>query len=657
MDSPLPPDLRAEVEKLNETYSAYFAAAEGRYQAILRRDPNLIAEYDDQIEASKSSGVKVDDIAVLKEKYQPAIDALYHQAEKVKQKANDGDYAKLLAMLDAADDGRWDEIAGVRATLGGRWDSLWRSDRKERNHAQTVTDVLDGYRGDLGLVNVTSSGTLAGAGQGASEKDTSEATTNAHASIDTFWTAIGPAPVMTKGGRLEFADHFASWASDYNSMVAKHWAGKTTDHAGTPKDRLISTYQMTPVKVEQLWDAAERNNVDPRLLLAILVQEGTGSFDTNPENAGKYLNGNGPQPDWTKDLNAAFDSLILAKLRLYPAAVKGGFSGDWVDYVNWYTPIDRINHRTGKVGESGVYAEDIFWGNRVRQIYEDIVRELSPGSEDPVGAFSDWMAAHSELFKPKYVSGAFEIRPGNTSGIEAAVHAARYDPRQHPNAYHRKDKDGNEVKSWYFFPAPQWYVWSLVPGSSGGGSALPQGTGVQYRVPVLKQVAADWKETGMAPAETDASKATTIGNYGCAVTAAAMALQYLGVQTDPNDIVNRAIRNDEAAARDERENTDLSLSSVWELNWYQLAKEYQGIKVSDASYVDLKQIREWLAKGPVILGATGENGPHFVVVTGYTGEGIALSDFTINDPGEDRRTLSDFHGAYNKFRWVRQFTK
>lgn len=141
-DSALPPDLREEMAKLNDAYAAYWEAIEGRYQAILRRDPVLVAGYDEQIEAFRASGVKVRDIEPLKAEYQPLIDALYEQAERVKNSPDDGEYTKLLAMLDAADKGSWDEITAAKAAWGGRWEALWSRDASERAVAKRVVDDL-----------------------------------------------------------------------------------------------------------------------------------------------------------------------------------------------------------------------------------------------------------------------------------------------------------------------------------------------------------------------------------------------------------------------------------------------------------------------------------------------------------------------------------
>jgi hypothetical protein len=466
--SPLPSDLKDETTKLNDAYAAYWAAIEGRYQAILRRDSMLVAGYDEQIAAFNSSGLELGDVEPLKAKYQPLIDALYQLAEKVKNGANDGDYAKLLAMLDAIDHGRWDEVTAVQPEWSGWWDSLWSSDSSERGKAGAVVESLSPYRSIKGVATAAGGGALGGtaktpATEPSPVKESPVPENHDSRSTDVveddFWKEVGPAPVIGEGDEKDFAPSFQKWVDGFNSMVKACWSKRSTDHAGTPSENLYDTYKLTPGKVEQLWAVARTNNVDPRLLLAILVQEGTGSFDTNPGNAAFY-DGHGPQPDWDLDLQGAFDSLILAKLRLYSAAVKGGFPGDWVDYVNWYTPIDRLNSK-GQAGESGVYAEDIYWANGVRRIYLDVVKNTNPDSStDPIKDYSEWMEAHPELFQPKYVKGAFRIENGLPSGVRgwptAAVHPANYDATKFPDA--KKGKDG-----FYHFSAPEYYVWRLVP--------------------------------------------------------------------------------------------------------------------------------------------------------------------------------------------------
>jgi hypothetical protein len=50
---------------------------------------------------------------------------------------------------------------------------------------------------------------------------------------------------------------------------------------------------------------------------------------------------------------------------------------------------------------------------------------------------------------------------------------------------------------------------------------------------------------------------------------------------------------------------------------------------------------------PVIVGGVGPEWGHFAVVTGVTGSGTSLSDFLVNDPGnQSRKTLADFAKDY-----------
>ena len=126
----------------------------------------------------------------------------------------------------------------------------------------------------------------------------------AHPPADPFTAVVGAVPVVTVGGVKQFSPAFQQWADSFNRRVRAVWEGKATDHAGTSAERLVETYQLTPEKAEKIWTVAAANHVDPKLLLAILQQEGTGSFNTNPGNTA-YYDGHGPQPDFDADLQAA----------------------------------------------------------------------------------------------------------------------------------------------------------------------------------------------------------------------------------------------------------------------------------------------------------------------------------------------------------------
>lgn len=82
-------------------------------------------------------------------------------------------------------------------------------------------------------------------------------------------------------------------------------------------------------KIDRVWERCREYydeygvQVDPRLLIAIVCVEGTGSFDTNSVvKAGD--GGNGPQEDFEKDLDYALD-LVGGKVIVY-AAYQQSFS-------------------------------------------------------------------------------------------------------------------------------------------------------------------------------------------------------------------------------------------------------------------------------------------------------------------------------------------
>lgn len=272
---------------------------------------------------------------------------------------------------------------------------------------------------------------------------------------DLFWAGVGGAPVLVEDGVARFSPGFAGWAGQFNARLETLWAQRGTDHAGTVgADDLMAVYALTPEKAERIWSFSEEHHVDPRLMLAILQQEGTGSFNTNPANRAAYGGGHGPQPDFERDLAGALEGTVLSKLRLYPLAVKAGFSGSWVEWVNWHTPMDR----PWKPGESGVYAEDIQWNVGVERHYLQISRATGSEQENPVQAYADWMNQNSERFQPRHIAGEFEIRPGRAPGTDAQSMALW-------GGLPRPDYPGTSAtpeSGFWRFPAPEEFCWHLV---------------------------------------------------------------------------------------------------------------------------------------------------------------------------------------------------
>lgn len=288
-----------------------------------------------------------------------------------------------------------------------------------------------------------------GAGGRMGTRVADEAETAVDTETDPFWQGVGEAPVVNGA----FSPAFATWADDFNARIEDHWSAAGTDYAGTEgAEALVAKYTLTPGKVKQLWETAEKNHVDPRLLLAILQQEGTGSFNTNPANSAEFK-GHGPQPVWSEDLTAALDGPILSKLRLYPKAVEGGFPGTWVEWVNWYTPIDS----PGFQGSPGVYAQDIRWAAGVERAYRGISESLGSVGDDPVREYGSWMSQHGDLFQPKHIEGDFVVKQGLPPGVKPPPLALWHE-------FPRPDFPGTSEKpdqNFWWFPAPKEYCWYI----------------------------------------------------------------------------------------------------------------------------------------------------------------------------------------------------
>lgn len=140
-------------------------------------------------------------------------------------------------------------------------------------------------------------------------------------------------------------------------------------------------------KIDELWSTSyEIYNkygiqVDPRFLLAIIIQEGTGSFNTSSTNLAVDKQ-NGVEKDFAVDLMKA-NSLVFGKILGYifygksfrQVVVKNNDlpgingKGDVFQYCNWCTPIIDINEESIRLG---VYAGDGSWGDSVMIHYNSL---------------------------------------------------------------------------------------------------------------------------------------------------------------------------------------------------------------------------------------------------------------------------------------------
>ena len=142
-------------------------------------------------------------------------------------------------------------------------------------------------------------------------------------------------------------------------------------------------------KIDALWKACNEiyNKygiiIDPRFLLAVIIHEGTGSFNTSSSNLAADGQ-NGIEVIFSLDLMKA-NSLIFGKVLGYAyygekfsnvanenRTILAMGTGDIFDYINWNTPIIDLNKECVR---EGVYAGHSAWGNGVEAIYEHLTED------------------------------------------------------------------------------------------------------------------------------------------------------------------------------------------------------------------------------------------------------------------------------------------
>lgn len=166
------------------------------------------------------------------------------------------------------------------------------------------------------------------------------------------------------------------------------------------------------------------------------------------------------------------------------------------------------------------------------------------------------------------------------------------------------------------------------------GSGQNTTKGIQLNVPYYMQTDSRWSGTYIGT--------KTIGAIGCTTTCLAMIYSYkTGSEYTPKTMKNKLSYS----------NNDLIWSSVQNLGF--TISSCKRVKLTTAM---MELLYSKLKSGkPVILGCTKSSSStanqHWVVVTGYTGNGssFSMSDFTILDPNSKTRTTLDQFIEYRPY--------
>ncbi len=161
-----------------------------------------------------------------------------------------------------------------------------------------------------------------------------------------------------------------------------------------------------------------------------------------------------------------------------------------------------------------------------------------------------------------------------------------------------------------------------VSASYLSGQTAPTPTGVSLAVPSYKQTDSRWSGVKIG------SSGKTIGQIGCTTTGIAMMESYRTGSTVTPDVMSRR----------------LSYTASGNVYWPSNYRVTTTLNLS--SIVSLLQ-----AGKPILIGArNGYGSQHWVVITGYNGQGLTASNFSINDPGSNTRTnLQQFLNVYPSF--------
>ena len=172
---------------------------------------------------------------------------------------------------------------------------------------------------------------------------------------------------------------------------------------------------------------------------------------------------------------------------------------------------------------------------------------------------------------------------------------------------------------------------NTTPSSASSQNVSGETSQVSINVPYYNQQDSKWSGTYIG--------SRTIGDRGCLVTSIAMVESYSS---------NTTVRPDEMLRKLRFDNNSLYWDSAERIgyNCDVCSQKTKGLTANQ-----YQTVYEQLQKGhPVIVGGAINpndkgNDQHWVVITGYTGDGTSFSpsDFTINDPGRSsRKTLADF---------------
>jgi N-acetylneuraminic acid mutarotase len=309
---------------------------------------------------------------------------------------------------------------------------------------------------------------------------------------------------------------------------------------------------------------------------------------------------------------------------VYKASIStNGTVGNWQTINNLPQPI----YRSGiiKIGSQVVSIGGLSNGNYVDKVYFAALQSD--------GSIGNWETSVNN-FPYTYCCGAV------AASSDYIYYTAGHDGNYWDTVYYAKINSSTT-------PTPSPTPTPTVvpsPTATPSPSPTPSPTPItSLNVPLLKQTSEPWQSHLYDSANVWSPSRKTIGDWGCAMTSAAMVFQYNGIKKLPDgtildpDSLNTWLKNQ----------PDGYMGTGW-VNWLALARlSKQAKAINNITAFDALEYSRIIGSNRTQLTNDIHNGiadileesGHYVV-----GTGISADTFTINDPYYTRNTIKEGYG-------------
>lgn len=168
-------------------------------------------------------------------------------------------------------------------------------------------------------------------------------------------------------------------------------------------DDMINILKWNQEKINKTYEVCREYSIEsgilvsPKIALAIIGAEGTGSYDTNGKVSDFYNGGHGPQHDFDIDTENGLElvknklaGFIVYKDEYESAAISAGLNENLMIYY-----LCQRNPILGK-DKTGVYAEDDFWIEVVIEKYQKYSKDTKDNERDYIKDYEMFLEGYDK---------------------------------------------------------------------------------------------------------------------------------------------------------------------------------------------------------------------------------------------------------------------